>query len=84
MSDRAFGLYFLLLGIVGMLPSTGRAMRRHRDWQFRVMPWLRRFPGANFLYSDSAERVLRTSVSVVFIVVGFLAAIGLIDFDPPD
>lgn len=79
MGDRAFGLYFLFLGVLLMLPSTGRAMRRWRDWQLRLMPWLRKFPGAWLFTDDRAEKVFRTIIAGLFAVVGLLAALGLID-----
>jgi hypothetical protein len=74
-----FGLFFLILGVGALLPGTAEFSRRYRDWQFGLMPWLRRLPGANVLYGDRAQRLLLRVVGSIFLAFGFLTLVGAID-----
>jgi len=38
MNQIAFGVLFLVLGALVLLPGAGESFRKQRDWQFRVMP----------------------------------------------
>jgi len=83
MSQVVVGLFFLVLGGSLLLPGAGESFRRTRDWQFRVMPWLRHMPGSK-MWSDDAifdrmVRLMRIVVGSLFVVFGVLAVVGVID-----
>ena len=79
----AFGVLFLVLGALVLLPGAGESFRKQRDWQFRVMPWLRRIPGSKMWSDDETfnrmQRSIRAIIGSVFVVFGGLALFGIIE-----
>jgi hypothetical protein len=43
------------------------------------MPWLRRIPGFDFVYSDRVQRILRFTVGCLFVAMGLLILVGAVE-----
>ncbi len=85
MNRIAYGLLFLVMGVLLLLPGTGKEWRKQRDWQFRVMPWLRRVPGSRMWSDDETfnrmQRLICTIVGPFFAVFGLLTLFGIIELN---
>lgn len=46
---------------------------------YRVMPWLKRFPGARVLYGDRAQAIVLSVGGVMFLVIGLMMVFGVVD-----
>jgi hypothetical protein len=80
-SDLALGISLVTLGFVTCLPVTGRLFAWLRNWQLRLMPWMRKLPGTGFLFSDAYMTWLRITVGSIFIVTGLLAIFGFVELN---
>ena len=83
MNQIAFGVLLLVLGALVLLPGAGESFRKQRDWQFSVMPWLRRIPGSKMWSDDETfdrmQRSIRAIIGSVFVVFGGLTLFGIIE-----
>jgi hypothetical protein len=76
--DHAAGWYFLVMGVVLLLPMTGRAFKRASERELRLMPWLNKLPWSSLYKSRTYQTFVRLVVGTGFIVFGLLLAFGVI------
>jgi hypothetical protein len=77
-TDRAAGWYFLVMGVVFLLPMTGRAFKRASERELRLMPWLNKLPWISLYRNGIYQTVLRLLVGTAFVAFGLLMAFGVI------
>lgn len=67
------------IGVFLLRPGADDPFRSYREWQLRLMPWLRRIPGFDFVYSDRVQRILRFTVGCLFVAMGLLILVGAVE-----
>jgi hypothetical protein len=78
--SRVAGLFFLLIGCIQLLPRTRRRAEHINEMmERRLGRRLWRFLGG-WACTQPAATVLFSTVGAIFIVVGLLAAFGVIQF----